>query len=63
MNKIDKKQRDRARRGPSLEEDIASAARIAELKETAKLKNAAPGSGQLAALADHFGTNLKRLKK
>jgi hypothetical protein len=62
MNKIDKKQRDRARRGPSLEEDVATAARVAELKETAKLKNAPPGPGQLAALAAKFGTTLKRLK-
>lgn len=62
MNKIDKKQRDRARRGPSLEEDLATAARIAELKETAKQKSAPAGPGQLAALADHFGTRLKKLK-
>lgn len=62
MNKVDKKDRDRARRGPSLDEDIATAARINELKETAKLKNAPAGPGQLAALADHFGTSLKRLK-
>lgn len=62
MNKVNKKDRDRARRGPSLEEDIATAARIAELKELAKQKNAPAGPGQLAALADHFGTKLKRLK-
>jgi hypothetical protein len=58
-----KKQTERARRVPSLDEDIATAARIAELKETAKLKNAPAGLGQLAALADHFGTDLKKLKK
>lgn len=62
MNKVDKKQRDRAKRSPSLEEDIASAARKAELKEQAKIKGAPAGPGQLAALADHFGTKLKRLK-
>lgn len=62
MNKVNKKDRDRARRGPSLEEDIATAARIAELKEQAKIKGAPAGPGQLAALADHFGTQLKKLK-
>lgn len=62
MNKINKKDRDRAMRGPSLDEDIASAARVAELKEQAKLKNRPAGPGQLAALADHFGTQLKKLK-
>lgn len=63
MNKVNKKDRDRARRGPSLEEDIATAARVAELKEQAKIKNAPAGIGQLAALADKWGTNLKPLKK
>lgn len=62
MNKVNKKDRDRARRVPSLEEDIASAARVAELKEQAKRKNAPPAPGQLAALANHFGTSLKKLK-
>jgi hypothetical protein len=49
-------------RQPSIEQDKAAEARKAELVARAKLKNAAPGAGQLAALADKWGTNLKRLK-
>lgn len=62
MNKINKRDRDRARRTPSLEDDVAAEARRNELKEQAKLKNAPAGPGQLAALADKWNTNLKKLK-
>lgn len=61
MNKVNKKDRDRARRVPSLEADLAAEARRRELKEVAKVKNGAPGAGQLAALADKWGAKLKPL--